>query len=261
MLNALLLKERVDARHKGTQVTVTAGLGCPRKWAIHHMLQTPVDPAKMWAAQKGTWLHEQMGHALTGVEGWLTEESHPDECVFHGRLFGVELSCKVDARMMDYSAVWDYKFRGDYASRYIDPTGEAKAEDAAQMNMIRLLMEQQTGLDLSGMEMRVWVDSKGWIPTFAPLMDETAIGLVKPGSGTHTIAEIFEWLKSTSQVWTQLAQAEGCEPEKVSQEALEVLVRTIPRVGLEMFRNKQGGNMCTNYCEVAQRCMGLDGGV
>ena len=157
VLAAILRKEQTDVRHQGAGLTITMGLGCPRKTMIQRMLPVHADPKKMWAAMRGTLLHEQMGHAMGTVEGWWTEEVDEDKCVYEGTLFGWRMSCKVDALRKDYGELWDFKFRSDFARKFIGPDLIARETDSAQLNMARLLMEQTLGRGLGDMRMTEWI--------------------------------------------------------------------------------------------------------
>lgn len=264
VLRAITYKDQVDVRHQGPRVTVTGGLGCARKTAIQRMLQIHVDPVKMWAVTRGTWLHEQVGNALTGEPGWVTEESDPDACTFEGEIFGVRMSCKIDARTEDFSELIDYKFRGDYAARFLDPSGEAKPEDAAQMNMARLLMEQTTGRDLSDMRIDVWVNAGLWYKTrVTRRMNEEEIGRLCPGGGKYTVKEIFGFLDTAFKSWLSEADARGVAPADVPVEIKTEIIRRIPLVGLTMFKKIKdpSATMCTLYCELQNACDTIEGGV
>ena len=40
--------------------------------------------------------------------------------MFSGELFGIKMSCKIDALKKDYSTLMDWKFRADGAEKWID---------------------------------------------------------------------------------------------------------------------------------------------
>lgn len=233
----LVYKEKMDDRHKGTAITVTSGLSCPRKTMIHRMLPVHVNPSKMWAALRGTWLHEHIGHAMSSTGLYYTEELDESKCVFEGILFGITMSCKVDAYTKDYSELLDFKFRGRMP-RDLYPT------DIAQMNMCRILMEQVTHMDLSGMRMHIWVEAGGWCRFEVPFMSMEEVGALHPGGSEMCVQDIFHTLARSMEKCTG-----GNEKE---------VIRALPLVGQKMYVNKNG-NMCSHYCEVQEECMEMEG--
>lgn len=246
----MVFKEQQDTRHSGKNITITSGLGCPRKLLIQRMLPSAVNPVKLWAMQRGTWLHEQVGHAMGAVvdgDGqpvWWSEELNPEQCVYEGELFGVKMSCKVDALRRDYGELWDFKFRSERAARYIDVDGVADRRDACQLNMARLLIGGATGKDTSRMSLVAWVDSGGWYRTEAPLMSEEEIGRYCPGGGSTSVRTIFETLNWAMNKWEDGAGEDECKG----------VINSVKLVGLDMYKDKGGGNACTKYCEYKETC-------
>ena len=222
---------------------------------IQRMLPTAPDPTKMWKMQRGTWLHECVGLSLSANEDWITEESDADACTFEGSIFGVEMSCRIDARKKNFTKVIDWKFRGDGAERWIDPMGRAKDEDSAQMNMARMLMEQTTGRDLTDMEMHVWVMSGQTVRTTVPWMSEDQIGAIRPGGGTYDVRSIFAFLEAGMTEWKK--------DLVMDDEARMRIIGALPMVGETMYRNKRTPsiNMCSRYCEVSDTCFQCEGGI
>jgi hypothetical protein len=255
------LKAKTDTRHQGPNITITSGMSCPRKTLITRMLPITPDPTKMWKMQRGTWLHEVIGLSLGENQDWWTEEVAEDKCVYAGELFGVQMSCKIDAMKKDYSCLMDWKFRGDGAERWIDPMGRAKDEDSAQLNMARMLIEQTTGKDLANMDMFVWVMSGQTVRTTVPYMNEVQIGAIRPGGGSYTIKEIFGMLSQGMDKWKIEALGESVDPMGVSQPKLRNIIGELPMVGSDMFKSKRAPqiNMCTRYCEVQDECYGCEG--
>lgn len=251
LLRIIYRKEKNDERHSGRKITITSGLGCPRKTVIHRAMATYPDPTKMWAMTRGTLLHEQIGLAMGEEAGWVTEETSPESCQFGGTLFGIPMTCRVDAYKADYSELWDWKFRKDGNEYFIDPGGVAKQEDCAQLNMARLLMEQQLSKDLSKMRMSVWVVAGIPVRTEVPLYTEEQLGRIRPGGGKYTVKEIFGMLQGAYDAW-------GGEPALAP-----MAIRTMPMVGQEMYTSprKPGQCACTHYCEVKDTCFELEGGI
>lgn len=263
VLRAMLNKEASDKRHSGTNITITMGMGCPREVLINRLMDTHPDPQKMWAMHRGTWLHEQIGLAHGTLEGWWSEESSPEHCVYSGTLGGITLSCKVDALKQDFTELMDWKFRRDGAERYVDINRIAKPEDACQVNMARMLIEQCTGQDLSHMKMYVWVMSGECIRTEAPLMNWEQIKMVHPGGSEHTIGDIFKMLQGAMSMWTQFAADEGAIPEHISTKARHDIIKSLPLVGKSQFVNRKNPSICkcTMYCPVRNECFDLLGGI
>lgn len=262
VLRAMAHKAKHDTRHQGPRVTITAGLSCPRKTLISRAFPTTPDPTKMWKMQRGTWLHEMVGLSLSENAAWVTEEKDHDGCVFKGEIFGTEMTCLIDARKEDWTQLIDWKFRADGAERWIDPMGAAKMEDAAQLNMARLLMEQSTGRDLHDMKMYVWVMSGAMVRTTCAYMTEDQIGQVRPGGGKHNVQEIFQLLRDGFTEWLDIASDLGVTAEEVPYEKLQHVVAKMPMVGESMFASKRKGtNMCTSYCEVSDACFACNGGI
>jgi hypothetical protein len=263
VLRAMTRKVELDTRHRGPNITITSGLSCPRKTLISRALPYAPDPTKMWKMHRGTWLHECVGLSLAENDAWITEESDPDACTFEGELFGIKMSCRVDAYKKDHSTLVDWKFRGDGAEKWVDPMGRAKDEDSAQLNMARMLMEQTFDADLSEMEMYVWVMSGQTVRTTVPLMSEEQLGAIRPGSTKYktcdfTIREIFTLLKAGMDKW----QALGGEGDTVGVEDIRETVHALPMVGQSMYVGRSGQtNMCTNYCELQDECYACEGGI
>lgn len=262
VLRAMAHKAKHDTRHQGPNVTITSGLSCPRKTFISRSFPTYPDPTKMWKMQRGTWLHEMVGLSLSENDAWVTEEGDHDGCVFKGNIFGTDMTCLIDARKKDWSQLIDWKFRGDGAERWIDPMGAAKTEDAAQLNMARLLMEQQENQDLRDMAMYVWVMSGAMVKTTCAYMTEEQIGQVRPGGGKYNVKEIFTLLNAGFAEWVHIAKELNVEPTQVPHEKLQPVVAKMPMVGEGMFASKRKGtNMCTSYCEVSDECFACNGGI
>jgi hypothetical protein len=263
VLRGMIAKQSNDKRHTGTNITITSGLGCPRKLLVNRMLDVTPDPQKLWKMHRGTWLHEHMGLMLGENEDWYTEEINPERCEYAGTLFGVELSCKVDAVRKDYTRLLDWKFRADGNEKFIDPMGAASATDAAQVNMARLLMQQVLNRDLSDMLMQVWIMAGECVRTTAPLMTEYEIGQVRPGSGQYNVSQIFGFIGSAMEEWKTAAATLGCDVNDVPLATKHRIIQRIPMVGQYMYRNarKPMQNGCTSYCEVKDECFGVEGGI
>jgi hypothetical protein len=263
VLRAMTGKEKEDVRHSGANITITSGLGCPRKLLVQRMLPIAKDPTKMWVMQRGTWLHEMIGMRMGENEEWWAEETDTDKCEYSGKLFGVELSCRIDALKRDYSALIDWKFRKDFAERYVDAQGRAKPEDSAQVNMARILIEQTTGQDLGDMEMLVWVMAGEMKRTRAPWMSESDIGRVRPGGGKYSIMEIFGMINESMRGWKTMAENHAGDIYAVPEEQCRKLIDVLPMVGETMYqrRNQPSLNMCTQYCEVQEECYKCGGGL
>src|SRR3972149_5091228 len=93
VLRDVVRREAEDEAHRGTALTVTAGVGGPRKLAIQRVLPTRPDPQKMWAALSGTYLHDKFAELKKLDKGWTTESNGgKDKCTFRGRLFGYEIA-------------------------------------------------------------------------------------------------------------------------------------------------------------------------
>lgn len=253
LLRAMARKITLDTRHSGTNITITGGLSCPRKTLITRILPSTPDPSKMWKMQRGTWLHEIIGLTLGENDEWWTEEVAEDKCVFEGELFGVKMSCKVDALRKDFAVLLDWKFRADGAEKFIDPSGRAKDEDAAQLNMARMLIEQVTGKDLEELKMYVWVMAGEPVRTVVPYMTVEQVGGIRPGGGQYTIKEIFNYLSHAMKWWTE-------NPTPTDEEARK-LIASLPMVGQHMYVNARNPqlNMCTRYCEVNEECFACEG--
>jgi len=263
VLRAMTAKAKEDTRHSGTNITITAGLGCPRQILVHRMLPIAQDPTKMWVMQRGTWLHEMIGMRMGENEEWWSEESDVDNCEYSGKLFGIDMSCRVDALRKDYGVLVDWKFRKDFAERWVDAQGRAKAEDAAQVNMARMLIEQNIGRSLDSMEMYIWVMAGEMKRTRAAWMSEQDVGNVRPGGGKYTIAENFRMLDESMRAWKTMAASHGDDLYAVPEAQCRKLIDVLPMVGETMYqrRNEPSLNKCTQYCEVQDECYKCGGGL
>ena len=268
IVKSMIRKDELDVRHSGPNITVTAGIGCPRQWAVSRLKDCFFEPDKAWAMQRGTWCHEHASYAMeslvddNGERLFYSEEADHNKCVFHGEIFGIKMSCLVDAYRRDLSEVWDFKFRSPFGARWIDPEGRADEKDIAQMNMIRLLMEQNTGEDLSRMGMTVWVDAGGWYKTWCPVVSEEALGDMRLAGAKQTLREHFQQLQSVCDIWDEYcdgaAVPRGTLPSTVDANEW---IRALPMEGENMFKNRSGGNACRNYCQYKDMCYDADGGI
>jgi len=261
VLRDMVRREAEDEAHRGTALTVTAGLGCPRKLAIQRFLPTRPDPQKMWAALSGTYLHDKFAELKKLDKGWTTESNGgKDKCTFRGRLFGYEIAGRVDAfhtnEAGEVAVIRDYKTSMSGADKWVDARGVAKPEHAAQLNMCRLLMEQ-SGMKVAGdVVLEAWVVGGTWKRTVAVWMDELAIGLVPVGvTGTPgkawTVRELF------GQVAAMFAAADRNDPPAPHE--VRHAIAAMPLVGLDMWKTKKGDNACSAYCAVRRECDALEG--
>jgi len=263
VLRDMVQREAADEAHRGTSLTVTAALGCPRKLAIQRFLPTRPDPLKMWAALAGTYLHEKFAELKKLDKGWTTEfNGGKAKCTFKGRLFGYDMTCRVDAFHVDETGrvdvIRDYKTSMSGADKYVDARGAAKPEHAAQLNMCRLLMIQD-GVQISpNVVMEARVIGGGWAWSVAPLLDELAIGLTPVGV-TKIPGRVWSARELLDQVARLFAAIEAGRAPKL-------VIAEMPLVGLDMYKTKKWGtkdaqenNMCSAYCAVRRECDGLDG--
>lgn len=260
VLRGMLRKQEIDTRHTGTAITITSGLSCPRKLLVQRMLPCAVDPQKLWAMHRGTWLHEHMGLALGENDEWWTEETAPEHCVYEGELFGVRMSCKVDALRKDYGVLLDWKFRRDGNEKFVDAYGTARDTDAAQVNMARLLIEQNLDRQLPDMRMYVWVMAGQCIRTRAEHMTELEIGAIRPGGGEYSVSQIFGYLNAAMTSWQLEA---GDNLESTPLQFRKDIIHHVPMVGMSQYRNTRRPSQCacTDYCEVRDECFDVEGGI
>jgi len=265
VLRAMTRKATMDDRHTGTNITITSGMSCPRKTLVTRMLDYTPDPTKMWKMHRGTWLHECVGLSLAENEAWITEEGDAGACTFSGNLFGIEMSCRIDARRRDWTEFLDWKFRSDGAERWVDPQGKAGDNDSAQMNMARMLMEQQEGVKLDNTAMHVWVMSGMTVRTTAPFMTEMQVGEMRPSSTkfqkcAYTIKDIFALLDGGMKAWRAAGSGES---DSATIEQRQDIIASLPMVGETMWCGKvpKSMNCCTRYCEVQDQCYACSGGI
>jgi hypothetical protein len=270
VLRAMARKVETDTRHSGPNITITSGLSCPRKTLVQRMLPVSPDPTKMWKMHRGTWLHECIGLSLAENNAWITEEGSPDACTFEGTIFGINMSCRIDAYRKDRSELVDWKFRGDGAEKWVDPQGRAKDEDSVQLNMARMLMEQTWKTNLKDMAMHVWVMAGQTVRTTVPYMSEEQLGAVHPGStryktNDYTVKEILLLLSSAMEEWKALDDLGPCELDQTEAVLAKrkAIIGKLPMVGNSMFCGKvvDQMNMCTRYCEVQDECYACEGGI
>lgn len=254
----IVRRQREDTRHSGDHITVTGGLGCPRRLVIERFMQHYSDPTKMWAVTAGSVLHEWLGSLHE--DGWVTEEENEAACSFSGTLFGMAMGCKVDARKLDHSAIIDYKTSLNGATKWIkrDDYGQPQWDDKdahviAQLNMCRLLMAQQVGCDASGVEMWVWGMSESTVLRRCPVWDEERIGRVHPGGSKYTVREHFIAIKAAFDLLKDV--------DYIDSTARNVAA-SMPLFGLDMWKSpKTGGNSCVSMCAVKMECDSCQGGI
>jgi hypothetical protein len=242
-----------DTRHVGTAITVTGGLGCTRELVLSRLCDVYADPTKMAAVTMGQVLHEWLA-PLMGEE-WVTEASDVKGCEFTGRLYDMEVSCRVDARTKDFSKLWDWKasFSGGhkFVERAASGEGVAGPDHGVQLNLCRLLIEQATGGHLGwtrDMEMVAWVMSGQIVKTYAKAMGEIRCGEVMAGKGIFTVKSNFTRLKEAFKRYER-----GDDGRAIA--------RDLPLAGMHMFKGRGGTTKCNTHCQLKWECDNVDGGV
>lgn len=246
-----------DVRHGATDLTATRLLGCPRRTWIDILLPYRADPMGMVAAARGTVLHAAAAQSMDTTR-WYTEASDPVRLQLVGRLFkgsygpeGVKVSAQVDVLAKDLSEIVDYKFPKDWSVRYRNKRGgRASVEHAVQLNIARLLLDQQDwaikdGYDSSTVRMTIWDhgigDREGPEALEVTRMDELAILMATPFGEHYTVSDII-----TAYLDMAERHHAGVAPKKA--------ISQLPLVGQKMM----GGQMCTGYCAVAALCAEID---
>lgn len=234
ILRAIKRNDDADLRHKGPNVTVTAGTSCPRATYITHMLPWVCDFTNMFAVTWGGILHDKVAE-WNDEPGWKNERSDRQGCVVRGELFGVEMTGGIDRRPDDWSKIHDYKFGFSGGTKW--SSGLPSPEHHGQVSMYAYLAVQTHNIPLP-QELLVWrVDSKmiGEGPV-APLPLEL-IEVHKPHGGEMTTGEIFRMLRD--------AYASDAEPREVA--------KSLPLTGKTMTFGKYRTPSC-EWCACKPTC-------
>ena len=248
-----------DVDHVGTRLTVTSGIGCPRRTLIERLLPTTPDPVRLMAATLGTGWHGLLASEMKGMDGWTVEANGGrDECRVKGQLLGHAMTGRMDARHEhggQVDEVWDYKFSMSGADQFTDGL-KAKGEHAAQLNMLRLLMIQQ-GMRVSpGVKMTAWVIGKTAVPTVARTMDELSIGLTPILNSSFTVREGTDEVAEAFAMVDRLPQLSSGGPPL---EDVREVIKAMPMRGLDMLRNDKKGTSLCDYCAFKHDCEELAG--
>lgn len=259
-------KEEKDVRHSGVNVTVTAPLGCARQLFLSRALPTNPNPQVMWPMTGGTMLHQFLGEIVTNGE-WYSEENYPEKCEFEGVIGEVKMGCKVDLIKRDYSAIWDFKTSFKNADKWVAADRTAKEGHQVQLNLCRELVQQQTGIDMSGCEMAAWVVSATWQKTIAPKLTVQQCLDAPVGATRYTKGKIWKYgevlyhIRKMFEMWEEAAEDYGGDLHEVPLARRQEIARGLPLFGESMYNNRTGGNMCTDYCGLAKDCQLLGGGL
>ena len=272
VLKYVVEKEQADTRHSGTNITVTASNGCARALAINRMLDTHPDPQKMWPMTGGTLLHKVLGDMVRNGE-WWSEEYHPDKCTHIGRIGGVEMGCKIDLLRKDYGAIHDFKTSFKDKTKWIKPGDRATANNwqssyAVQLSLCAELVQQATGNDMSEAELAIWIVSARWQKMFCDrltinecLNAEVGVSKNYQSGKRWKYGEILEHIKTMFGMWNEAAVEYDGKLEEVPLRRRIEIVSNLPLFGESMFQNRNGGNMCTDYCAIAKDCKACGGGL
>lgn len=130
--NAVLAKER-DHYSRGSKiVSVTQGLGCPRKSAILESVDISVNPMDMNASITGTAFHALMESAPHYAEAAV-------EVHVSGVLDGIPVQGRPDVYWPAKQLIEDFKHSNDFMEKYRQ---EAKPDHIVQQSLYAELIEQ-----------------------------------------------------------------------------------------------------------------------
>lgn len=234
---AMLENQLLDARHRNGQVTVTRLLGCPREWMLQDFLPTMFHPHSSHTPHVGTLV--QAAAARACPDGWVAERE------VKGKLFGLEVSASIDLSKMevDYQGqdacmgrICEGKFHSTDKDGYKPWT--LKADHAVQVNMQRLLWEQQEpGLKVVEMKLSraSMVGAGKEMPSWdVPPMSEEQIMQHRPGGGVFTVGQIAGMIVQALHPLNEATDMEGN------------IKAFVPLVGRSQFNEKK----CTAYCNL-----------
>jgi hypothetical protein len=186
-------------------------------------------------------------HFAAIVDGrWHYVDCNTVKCTFRGAIDGVPISGRVDAiepHADGTISIYDWKFRSSWKSRMTDPS----PEDIAQLNINALLAEQ------NGHRVRAAKTAQfTWnaLPVYqaVPFVTLAEIFRLRPNGGQTgepiTIGENFRFYKQVLDDWHR-----GILPADI--------LAGLPMIGKEMFKDKYGKSMCTNYCDINETCVSL----
>jgi len=267
VLVAIKDREDGDTRHSGTAQTATAFNGCPRKLLIERMLDVYIDPQKLWPARGGQMLHEQFGLEVAAEKNpdgslkWWTEEMDPDKCVHTGEIWGIEYSWKGDLVRRDWGEIGDWKCSFNRADKWVAPNRKAKLEHSIQLNMGRKGVERTIGRDMRDITMWAYIVGGKWVKTYADYMTDDQMAGVKIGGSKFTAKELFTDVHKAYLRWLDEAARYDGDLYKVPVEMRKKIAREMKLYGTDLWKNRQGGNACTDYCAISKDCDELEGGV
>lgn len=264
VLKSLLSKEVGDERHQGTKLSVTSGLGCPRKLAIQRFLPTWPDPMSMWMAQGGTWIHSEMARLMSGQDGWVTEgDDGSVGCVFHGRVWGYEMSCLLDAyhtnEAGEVDVIRDYKTSFNNSSQWHQPDDRAEPHVEAQLNLQRMLVEQSIPV-AKDVQMEGWIISREWRRTLARRLTEVEVGATSVGVTKYHTGKVWTVKELFDQVVHVFRGVEDALASDEGEAGVREAIATLPLVGLNQWNSnpKKGTNGCS-ICGVKKTCDEISG--
>lgn len=263
ILEDLIAREVGDERHSGTALTITAGLGCPRRVAIERFLPVWPDPDVLWKMHGGSILHAHFAKVLAGKRGWHTEHNGGRVgCEVTLRIFGYEMTALLDAYHTREDGaidiIRDYKTSFNGADQWVADDRHAEPHHEVQLNLQRIGCEQMGWPVAEDVVMEAWVVSRTMKRTVAARRDELALGLVPVGitkyHGTHrswTVRELFDILV---ECFDKVTAAAGDEAK------VREVISAMPKVGLDMWiANPRKGTTGCDSCPVQRECQHLDG--
>jgi len=249
ILDIIARKDVEDKVHIGTNLTVTSGIGCPRRLVIERFLPCYPNPQRLWAPMMGTKWHEVLAQEMKGKPGWVVEvNGGVKECEVSGWLFGFAMTGRMDARFEDDGVVLeikDYKFSLSGADKFVDENWVAKPEHIVQLNALRLLLKQMGKVVSDNVGMVAWVVGGSWIPTRVPIKSEEEIGSIKVFGSKYTVHELFKYVGNS---FARIDKGES--PTSIAE--------GLPLFGKDMMKSRKGTSMCDS-CAVKGDCMELGG--
>jgi len=255
-----------DVRHAGLDLTTTRTMGCPRQTFIEVTYDYGINPRESFAMRRGTAMHA-VSTRYWSPEHFITEHGEGRAlCTLPGQLFGVPISGQVDVMRIEpgtkrVTEILDSKFPCDFSVNFRGQRGgEAKVNDEIQLNINRLLLDQQpwaidAGYDPDNVVLTIDDHSCGGYTRATPIalwaehLDEATILNTVPANGKkpaiHTVAEIIAYHEGA-----RLEYEAAPHEEKVKGDARAEVAARIPLVGETQWNHSK----CDKMCEVRDIC-------
>lgn len=269
MLRDVLAEENDPevAHHKGPNISPSVLKACPRETLITRFLDFAPDPKGYNNIYFGKAVHEKL-EKVVDPDWWNEFRLPPVKSKFVGEwqdsfdglgpptVLGVPMYGVVDRLQKDFLELEDYKTQSEFGYGYHikNELGCAKPDDAAQLNIYRLMLQEL--FDKSPDVMRIYYGAQcswgkdPWDLVDVPIMGEDEILAVRPGGGNFSMGQILELVKVAFEDIQELFCTTPKNHGGTVEDRVRELVHHLPMVGITQFN----GSKCYKYCHCPREC-------